>query len=72
MAEMINSKKLFDEVKTRDMVINRQDNAPARSDSGYDAHSDEGDGDRSDGESSFSDQPLFVNSVENNIEDRPD
>ena len=69
---MINSKKLFDEVKTRDMVINRQDNAPAYSDSGYDAHSDEGDGDRGDGESSPSDQPLSINSVENNIENRPD
>ena len=53
------------------MVEKRQDNAPAHSDSGYDAHSYEGDGDRSEGESSLSDQPPSVNSAENYSENQP-
>ena len=71
LAEMINSKKLIDEVETREVMVNRQDFAQSHSDSGYDPLSENGDGNRSEGHDSLSDRPPSVNSAENNIENQP-
>ena len=68
---MINSKKLVNVDETRELVINRQDFAPAHSDSGYDPLSENGDGNMSEGQDSFSDRPPSVTSAENNLENQP-
>ena len=68
---MINSKKLVYKDETREVVVNRQDFAPSHSDSGYDPLSENGDGNRSEGQDSLSDRPPSFDSAENNIANQP-